>query len=134
MEHKSARLNAFLYIFVCVPKIDIYVRAQRPSVCVLRTVTHSITCPLAELLSIKRAVIIRKQTEKNPNKNTGKQATIINPLTRNTIIIPCDRIIQTFNVGPISGLNFQRDVGKENRLISARPGESLETRTAQDEG
>jgi len=27
MEHKSARLNAFLYIFVCVPKIDIYVRA-----------------------------------------------------------------------------------------------------------
>jgi len=27
MEQKSARLNAFSYIFVCVPKIDIYVRA-----------------------------------------------------------------------------------------------------------
>lgn len=45
--------------------------------------THSISCPLSELLSIKRVVIIR--TQKNEENKTEKYATVINPLTRNAI-------------------------------------------------
>lgn len=96
--------------------------------------THSISCPLSELLSIKRVVIIR--TQKNEENKTEKYATVINPLTRNAIRNFCDRIYPNFQcrINFRLGFFFERDV-RERKSINFRPnGRKLGSQNSSQRG